>query len=55
MPGTATSPITDENGQLMIRFTHSPVLVGKLEHWQYDTFVPLARWSRPARCGPTRT
>jgi len=35
--------ITDDNGQLMIRFTHSPVLVGKLEHWQYDTFV--ARWT----------
>ena len=27
----------------MIRFTHSPALVGELEHWQYDTFV--ARWS----------
>ena len=37
--------ITDDNGQLMIRFTHSPVLVGKLEHWQYDTFV--ARWTDP--------
>ena len=35
--------ITNENSQLMIRFTHSPVLVGKLEHWQYDTFV--ARWT----------
>ena len=27
---------------LQIRFTHSPSLVGNLEHWQYDTFV--ARW-----------
>jgi len=27
---------------LVIRFTHSPALTGKLEHWQYDTFV--ARW-----------
>ena len=28
--------------QLSIRFTHSPLLAGTLEHWQYDTFV--ARW-----------
>ena len=35
--------VTDEKGQLMIRFTHSPVLAGRLEHWQYDTFV--ARWT----------
>jgi CubicO group peptidase (beta-lactamase class C family) len=27
---------------LGIRFTHSPALTGKLEHWQHDTFV--ARW-----------
>jgi len=27
---------------LAIRFGHSPVLVGDLEHWQYDTF--LVRW-----------
>ena len=26
----------------MIRFTHTPLLTGKLEHWQHDTFV--ARW-----------
>ncbi len=31
----------DEN-HLVIRFSHSPDLVGDLEHWQYDTFV--ARW-----------
>jgi CubicO group peptidase (beta-lactamase class C family) len=28
---------------LGIRFTHSPRLTGRLEHWQHDTFV--ARWS----------
>jgi CubicO group peptidase (beta-lactamase class C family) len=31
-----------ENGKLAIRFTKTPLLVGDLEHWQYDTFV--ARW-----------
>lgn len=35
--------ISDEGGKLMIRFTHTPVLVGTLEHWQYDTFI--ARWT----------
>lgn len=34
--------ITMEQGKLAIRFTHTPSLVGDLEHWQYDTFV--ARW-----------
>ena len=34
--------IVDEGGRLAIRFKHTPVLVGDLEHWQYDTF--LARW-----------
>ena len=29
-------------GRLAIRFTHTPALVGDLEHWQYDTFV--AKW-----------
>lgn len=28
---------------LGIRFTHTPALTGKLEHWQQDTFV--ARWN----------
>jgi CubicO group peptidase (beta-lactamase class C family) len=28
---------------LAIRFTHTPALTGKLEHWQQDTFV--ARWN----------
>ena len=34
--------ITAENGKLTLRFTHTPALVGPLEHWQYDTFI--ARW-----------
>jgi CubicO group peptidase (beta-lactamase class C family) len=31
-----------EDGNLVIRFSQTPALVGDLEHWQYDTFV--ARW-----------
>jgi len=34
--------IEEQGGKLAIRLTHSPSLVGDLEHWQYDTFV--ARW-----------
>lgn len=34
--------ISQENGKLVLRFGHTPSLVGDLEHWQYDTFV--ARW-----------
>ncbi len=34
--------IADEGGKLVIRFGKTPLLVGELEHWQYDTFV--ARW-----------
>ena len=34
--------IDEENGRLVLRFSHTPLLVGDLEHWQYDTFV--ARW-----------
>jgi CubicO group peptidase (beta-lactamase class C family) len=34
--------IEEQQGKLAISFTHSPDLVGELEHWQYDTFV--ARW-----------
>lgn len=34
--------IAPEQGGLVIRFTHTPSLVGDLVHWQYDTFV--ARW-----------
>jgi hypothetical protein len=34
--------IEERAGKLTMRFTHTPSLVGDLEHWQYDTFV--ARW-----------
>jgi CubicO group peptidase (beta-lactamase class C family) len=34
--------IEEREGKLDIRFTHSPGLTGRLEHWQYDTFI--ARW-----------
>jgi CubicO group peptidase (beta-lactamase class C family) len=30
-------------GQLVIEFKHTPELAGKLEHWQYDTFV--VKWN----------
>ena len=35
--------IEAKDGQLGIRFSHTPSLSGKLEPWQYDTFV--ARWN----------
>lgn len=38
--GEAT--IGQENGKLVLRFTHTPALTGDLEHWQYDTFK--VRW-----------
>lgn len=31
-----------ENGKMVMRFSHTPALVGELEHWHYDTFV--VRW-----------
>ena len=31
-----------ESDKLILRFGHTPLLVGDLEHWQHDTFV--ARW-----------
>ncbi|HEX8984565.1 MAG TPA: serine hydrolase [Bryobacteraceae bacterium] len=34
--------ITERDGKLAISFTHTPLLTGTLEHWQYDTFA--ARW-----------
>lgn len=34
--------VTLENGRLGMRFGASPLLVGRLEHWQHDTF--LAKW-----------
>lgn len=38
--------VKEENGKLVMRFTHSPDLTGTLEHWQYDTFI--ARWKNRA-------
>ncbi len=35
--------IEAKNGGLTMRFAHSPVLTGPLEHWQFDTFI--ARWT----------
>lgn len=32
-----------ENGGLVMRFAHTPLLSGPLEHWQHDTFI--ARWN----------
>lgn len=34
--------LTLEEGGLVMRFSHTPALVGDLVHWQYDTFV--AHW-----------
>jgi hypothetical protein len=34
--------IEPQAGKLVMRFSHTPSLVGDLEHWQYDTFV--VRW-----------
>lgn len=34
--------VAKEGSGLAIRFSHSPALTGKLEHWQHDTFI--ARW-----------
>ena len=31
-----------EDGKLVMRFAHTPALVGTVEHWQHDTF--LVRW-----------
>jgi CubicO group peptidase (beta-lactamase class C family) len=30
--------IAQENGRLVLRFSHSPAFTADLEHWQYDTF-----------------
>lgn len=35
--GKAT--IALEGGKLVLRMTHTPAMVGELEHWHYDTFV----------------
>jgi CubicO group peptidase (beta-lactamase class C family) len=34
--------LTREGDRLVMRFAHTPQLVGDLEHWQHDTF--LVRW-----------
>ncbi len=34
--------IEPQGDRLVMRFSHSPSLIGDLEHWQYDTFV--VRW-----------
>jgi hypothetical protein len=34
--------ITEEKGKLVIRFSRTPLLIGDLEHWQYDSFI--VRW-----------
>ena len=31
-----------ENGELVMKFGHTPSLEGELQHWQYDTFI--AKW-----------
>jgi hypothetical protein len=36
--------LMESSGQLRMRFQHSPDLVGRLEHYQYDTFV--VRWNK---------
>jgi CubicO group peptidase (beta-lactamase class C family) len=37
-----TVSIAHEKGKLVMRFSHSPGMVGDLQHWQYDTFI--VRW-----------
>ena len=34
--------IAEDRGKLVMRFSHTPALIGDLEHWQHDTFI--ARW-----------
>jgi len=31
-----------EDGKVVLRFSHTPGMVGDLEHWQHDTFI--VRW-----------
>ncbi len=35
--------LTEKDGKLNIQFGHTPLLVGTLVHWQYETF--LVRWT----------
>lgn len=41
-PWYGDASIAHEGGKLVMRFGHSPGLVGDLAHWQHDTF--LVRW-----------
>jgi hypothetical protein len=34
--------ISLEGGRLVMKFSHTPALVGDLEHWQHDSFI--VRW-----------
>ena len=34
--------ITENGGKLAMQFSHTPLLVGDLQHWQHDTFI--VRW-----------
>jgi CubicO group peptidase (beta-lactamase class C family) len=34
--------VTNTNGRLVMQFSHTPSLLGDLEHWQYETFY--VRW-----------
>jgi CubicO group peptidase (beta-lactamase class C family) len=34
--------VTNDNGRLVMQFSHTPSLLGDLVHWQYETF--LVRW-----------
>lgn len=39
--------IAQENGRLVLRFSHSPSFTADLEHWQYDTF--RIHWRDPMK------
>jgi hypothetical protein len=41
-PWYGTVSIMHEPSGLVMRFSHSPSMVGDISHWQYDTFV--VRW-----------
>jgi CubicO group peptidase (beta-lactamase class C family) len=34
--------VTLESGRLVMKFSHTPALIGDLEHWQHDSFI--VRW-----------
>jgi CubicO group peptidase (beta-lactamase class C family) len=41
-PWYGKAVIAQEGGKLVLRMSHTPAMVGDLEHWQHDTFI--ARW-----------